>query len=112
MSIGTNIRKLRLSRGLNQQEFAKKLGVSDKAVSTWENDIKTPRMGTIQKIADLFNIKKSQIIEEDITDNDIANIDVNDIRYAAYMELEGEDEEVIKDVIEFIKFKKQKNKKE
>ena len=112
MSIGTNIRKLRLSRGLNQQEFAKKLGVSDKAVSTWENDIKTPRMGTIQKIADLFNIKKSQIIEEDITDNDIANIDGNDIRYAAYMELEGEDEEVIKDVIEFIKFKKQKNKKE
>lgn len=64
MSIGLNIKKLREVAGLSQVEFAKIAGVSDKAVSTWENDNKTPRMGTIQKIAEYFGISKSQIIDD------------------------------------------------
>lgn len=64
MSIGENIRRIRSAYGLSQQELGKIAGVSDKAVSTWENGIKTPRMGAIQKIADHFGIKKSDIIED------------------------------------------------
>lgn len=64
MSIGYNIRKLRESKGLSQSELGEIAGVSDKAVSTWENNIKTPRMGAIQKIADYFGISKSDIIED------------------------------------------------
>lgn len=64
MSIATNIKELRLKYGLSQKEFAKIAGVSDKAVSTWENGTKEPRMGTIQKIADYFGLKKSDIIED------------------------------------------------
>lgn len=64
MSIATNIKELRLKHGLSQKEFAKIAGVSDKAVSTWENGTKEPRMGTIQKIADYFGLKKSDIIED------------------------------------------------
>lgn len=64
MSISKNIKKLRLEHNLSQKEFAKIAGVSDKAVSTWENGTKEPRMGTIQKIADFFGIKKSDIIED------------------------------------------------
>ena len=37
MSISKNIKKLRLEHNLSQKEFAKIAGVSDKAVSTWEN---------------------------------------------------------------------------
>ena len=62
MSIATNIKELRLKHNLSQKEFAKIAGVSDKAVSTWENGTKEPRMGTIQKIADYFGLKKSDII--------------------------------------------------
>lgn len=65
LSIGQNIKRLRESHGMNQSELAEIAGVSDKAVSTWENDIKTPRMGAIQKMADYFGITKSAIIEED-----------------------------------------------
>ncbi|EOR24992.1 SOS-response transcriptional repressors (RecA-mediated autopeptidases) [Niallia nealsonii AAU1] len=67
MSIGKNIKKLREKHGLSQEQLASIAGVSDKAVSTWENELKTPRMGTIQKIADHFGILKSDIIEDKVT---------------------------------------------
>ncbi|AQX55930.1 XRE family transcriptional regulator [Priestia flexa] len=66
MSIGKNIKKLRELHNLSQKELAEIAGVSDKAVSTWENNIKDPRMGAIQKIADHFGILKSDIIEDKI----------------------------------------------
>ena len=64
MSIGSNIKRLREANGLSQEEFGKIAGVTDKAVSTWENDLKIPRMGAIQKIADHFGITKSELIED------------------------------------------------
>ena len=64
MSIGENIKRLREMHGMNQSELANIAGVTDKAVSTWENDLKIPRMGAIQKIADYFGISKSAIIED------------------------------------------------
>ncbi|MBD9296970.1 helix-turn-helix domain-containing protein [Megamonas sp.] len=78
MSISKNIKKLRLEHNLSQKEFAKIAGVSDKAVSTWENGTKEPRMGTIQKIADFFGIKKSDIIEDN--DDDLPELTEKDER--------------------------------
>lgn len=78
MSISKNIKKLRLEHNLSQKEFAKIAGVSDKAVSTWENGTKEPRMRTIQKIADFFGIKKSDIIEDN--DDDLPELTEKDER--------------------------------
>ena len=64
MSIGYKIKYLRENANLTQAELAKIAGVTDKAVSTWEQGIKEPRMGAIQKIADHFGIQKSNIIED------------------------------------------------
>lgn len=64
MSIGSNIRRLRESHQLTQKEFGAIVGVSDKAVSTWENDSKQPRMATVQKLADYFGISKSAILDD------------------------------------------------
>lgn len=66
MSIAENIRRLRESNHLTQGEFGKIAGVSGKAVSTWENGIKVPRMGALQKISDYFDIPKSAIIEDEM----------------------------------------------
>ena len=79
MSIERNIKRLRELKQLSQEEFGKIAGVSSKAVSTWENDIKVPRMEAIQKIADYFGLKKSNIIE----DTESSNIEIlpkNEIR--------------------------------
>lgn len=65
MSIGKNIKLLREKYRLSQKDLALIAGVSDKAVSTWENGLKEPRMGAIQRIADHFGLKKSNLIEDD-----------------------------------------------
>lgn len=64
MGISENIKLLREQYGLSQKELGQIAGVSDKAVSTWEQGLKEPRMGAIQKIADHFGIQKSNIIED------------------------------------------------
>ncbi|MBQ7630968.1 MAG: helix-turn-helix domain-containing protein [Selenomonadaceae bacterium] len=63
MAIGENIKSLRLQHGLSQAELANVAGVSDKAVSSWEQNKSVPRMGAIQKMADYFGVQKSAIIE-------------------------------------------------
>lgn len=63
MSLGSRIKQLREDRELSQVELAKILGVTDKAVSTWENDLKVPRMGTLELLAKYFGVTKSYIIE-------------------------------------------------
>ena len=64
MGISENIKILREKYGLSQKELGQIAGVSDKAVSTWEQGLKEPRMGAIQKLADYFSIRKSDIIED------------------------------------------------
>ena len=70
MGISSNIKRLRNTHGLTQAELGKIAGVSDKAISTWENGLAEPRMGAVQKIADYFGIKKSEIIDEYVDPTD------------------------------------------
>lgn len=74
MGIPDNIKKLRVTHGLTQSELGKIAGVSDKAIWTWENGTAEPRMGAIQKIADHFNIKKSDLIEDHSSEPNLAGI--------------------------------------
>lgn len=62
MKIGAIIRQLRESRNMTQAELAEVAGVSDAAVSTWENGVNTPRMGALQRMSDFFGVPKSYII--------------------------------------------------
>lgn len=62
MEIKDTIKTLRETHNLSQDDLGKIAGVSGKAVSTWEKGTRIPRMGAIQRLADYFNIKKSDII--------------------------------------------------
>ena len=64
MSIAENIKRIRAEHGLSQAELGKIAGVSDKAVSTWELGLKTPRMGAVEKMANYFGITKSVIVDD------------------------------------------------
>ena len=65
MTLGDRIRQLRENKEMTQLDLAKILKVSDKTVSTWENDLKIPRMGTIEKIADYFGVTKADIVDNE-----------------------------------------------
>lgn len=54
--IGEKIKKLRLSLGLTQTEFAKKLFVTPAAVSQWESNNTRPDMDRLMKISKEFSV--------------------------------------------------------
>ena len=51
ISIGKNLRKLRLEKGLTQEQLAEELGVSPQAVSRWENDGACPDVTLLPALA-------------------------------------------------------------
>lgn len=70
MTIAENIRRIRRSAGMTQEEFGKLAGVSSMAVSQWENGRAVPRMGAVEKIAASLRIAKSDIIEGEALSTD------------------------------------------
>lgn len=64
MGIAENIKKLRSIYGVTQEELARVAGVTENAVSKWENGYANPRMGAIERIAACYRISKSNIIED------------------------------------------------
>ena len=108
MAIKENIKILRKRYDLTQQELADIAGVTNKAVWAWENGLSEPRMGAIERIANHFGLKKSNIIEEGgmdaVNDNDIETI-------AAHREGDDEwTEEELKLIEEFKEFVRSQRK--
>ena len=62
-AIGENIRRLREQNGYSQAKLAEKVGVTRAAISQYENGTTIPRMGVIERMARLFGIPKSELIE-------------------------------------------------
>lgn len=56
MSIGTNIYTLRKNKKITQGQLAEKLGVSEQAVSKWENNVCAPDVSLFPVIAEFFGV--------------------------------------------------------
>lgn len=65
LSVGIKIKQLRESSGKTQADLAKILGVSDQAISAWENGHKQPRTKYLIAMARHYGIKPSWFIDED-----------------------------------------------
>lgn len=66
MSIADNIRRLRISNNLEQKELAKMLDVSNKTVSSWECGRTEPKIGMIEKMAEIFGCSKTDLIDNSL----------------------------------------------
>lgn len=62
-TISENIKKLILEKGVTQTELAKALGVNESTVGKWLLGKAIPRMNTIEKLADYFNVPQYLILE-------------------------------------------------
>lgn len=62
--ISDNLKRLRIERGLTQQQVGEQLGTSKQAYSYWESGQHTPRFETIKKLADILGVTTDQITEE------------------------------------------------
>ncbi len=65
MTVGENIRRLRELHELTQRELGQIAGVSDKAVSTWENGSKMPRMAAIKRMAAYFGVAAGDLLDDE-----------------------------------------------
>lgn len=61
-SIGKFIATLRKANGYTQAQLAEILGVSNKTISNWENEVSYPDLSLIPVIADLFNVTSDELL--------------------------------------------------
>lgn len=59
-----NLNRYLTESGKTQKEVADAIGVSPQTFNTWCQAIALPRMGKVQRLADYFNIGKSDLIDE------------------------------------------------
>lgn len=64
MSLGDNIKRLREERKLTQERLAEKLDVSFQAISSWERGEYNPETDKIIKLAEVFDVSISNLVEE------------------------------------------------
>lgn len=62
---GNRVYTLRKNAGLSQNELGKRLGVSGKAVSKWENGNAKPHLDMIMKLAALFEVSTDELLKKD-----------------------------------------------
>ena len=67
MDFGTQIKKLRSSRKLTQEQLAQKLNVSRRTISSWENNRNLPDLEMVVRIAKIFTLSLDQLILGDPT---------------------------------------------
>lgn len=64
MGISSNIKALRTKEGWTQEQLAEKLGVTRSTVTQWETGWSQPRMGAVSKLASVFGVSLSEVIED------------------------------------------------
>lgn len=67
-SLGEKIKHIRLSNNLKQSELADILHISEKTVSSWENNRTTPDLNMIYKISNYFKKSFYYLISDDYID--------------------------------------------
>ena len=60
--LSKNIKELRLEKGLTQQQLAKNIGVSQKAIDYWERNVNEPKASYIIKLADFFDVSADYLL--------------------------------------------------
>lgn len=74
--LGKTIKELRIKSGLTQQEFADKLNVSDKTISSYENNRTCPDINTLFKISNILDTNLYSLIDTDYFNKDNLEIEV------------------------------------
>lgn len=60
---GDYLRRLREAKGLSQFQLGKLVGVSDKAVSKWENGYAKPKGSIILKLSEVLSVSAEQLLK-------------------------------------------------
>lgn len=73
--LGIRIKELRISLGMNQENFGKVLCVTKQSVSNWENENILPSIDMLVKIAEMYSVSTDYLLGL----NDKRLLDVSDL---------------------------------
>ena len=76
VTLGDKIKKIRLSNNLKQSELAEMLFVSEKTISSWENNRTIPDLNMIYKISDYFKKSFYYLINDDYNTDNVNEIEL------------------------------------
>lgn len=76
MKFGDNLRKLRKSKKLSQEELAEKVQVSRQSVSKWETGDAYPEMNNILELCKIFHCRINELVNDSIIDVDSLDEDI------------------------------------
>lgn len=62
--MGKNIKRLLEEKGITRQELSEKLNISYSTLSDWINGNTYPRIDSIERLANFFEVSKSDLVEE------------------------------------------------
>lgn len=90
MEIGSQIRQLRLRRGITQEEMAQHFGITPQAISKWERGAATPDIGMLPEISAYFGVSIDTLfsLSDDTRMERIQNM-LWDVRYLNPADIEA-----------------------
>ena len=62
MNFAENLRRIRESKSLSQQELAEKLGVAQSTVGMWESNKRTPKLAELNRMARVLNMTVARLL--------------------------------------------------
>lgn len=77
VEFGQYLRRLRVSNGLSQFQLGKLVGVSDRAVSKWENGISMPKSSVVYRLSEVLFVSNDELMSEMYKDNKVKKEKVN-----------------------------------
>ena len=68
MKFGDNLKSIRKSKKMSQEDLAEKVNVSRQSVSKWETGEAYPEMNNILELCKIFNCKINDLVHKDMSD--------------------------------------------
>ena len=79
----SNLKYLRLTNGLKQEDLGKKLNKDYSTIGKWENGTRSPIMEDVIKLADIFNVDLKDFLLKDLRFNNSTEL-TNTHEYTEY----------------------------
>ena len=104
MGFGNRLRKLRIERGLTQQQLADKFNYGKSIISSYERGTKKPPINTVERLADYFSVSTDYLLcRTDIRNIEIPKEFIEGIEFAQKKGIPPEDLKVIIETFEELK---------
>lgn len=122
-NIAETIRKLRIARGLNQEQLADMIGVGRTAISNYEKGFRVPDLETAERLAEAFGISFGEFVDGYDLDSDSSKAgntkepssdpNISELEFALSGEIHDLTEAEKQDVLDYVRFKRaQKSRQE